>query len=294
MPRDPRRPVELPPGPGRDLVDLFRRLARVNRLDNVTIAQKARLSRSYVGELLNGRKVPTSETAARLAVALGASRTEQLAAVGLSERSIELHRYERTKAPVQVAVPGIDRWNIVMKFTLALDSAHHALRRVAASDTDTDVDRLAHADGAVHRSGVYAEREQVLAVASPELAAKGEATFLALVSVRDTIRAGSGLDSGGYHRAYHHFAEALWGFRLAVRAEFGQQPLTPALLGRADWSDLGDCGHCRDAPTSTPSPGSPWFTGEPPTETAVAGTSTDHAVAPLFGASSRENTRTAP
>jgi len=61
---------ELPPGPGRNLVHLFRRLRARHDLSNAQIASRARLSPSYVSEVLNGRKTPRPAAAAQLATAM--------------------------------------------------------------------------------------------------------------------------------------------------------------------------------------------------------------------------------
>jgi transcriptional regulator with XRE-family HTH domain len=235
--------MDLPPGPGRDLIDLLTRLAQLSSMNRTSIAQKAGLSPSYLSEIFTGRKTPTPETAAALATAMNASQAEQLAARRYAEQSQELRRHERATDPSPAAV--FDRWPIYVAFALALDAAHNGLREVARDARD---DASKAAKLAVHGSGLYAERERLLVSASPRLVAKAEVAFLALVELRNAVRAGARLSSEDYHRRYHPFAEALWLFRLAVRAELGQSPLTPQMLNREDWSDLDRCSVCGHRP----------------------------------------------
>lgn len=242
-----RRPADLPPGPARDLVDLLRRLARESRLGNASIARRARLSPSYVSEVLNGRKLPPPDTAAGLAAAVNGCGADQLEARRLAEQLRELREYERasgrpSEAARRAELPHADVWSVCMAFILAVDAAHNALRGVARDERPGD--RLVAGNAALQEAGVYAEREHLIAVASPDLVAAGEATFFALVAVRNVVRVGAELDSTAYHHAYHSFAEALWLFRLAVRTEFGGRPLSPETVHRESWSDRDRCPQC--------------------------------------------------
>ncbi|MEU4569112.1 helix-turn-helix domain-containing protein [Micromonospora sp. NPDC023956] len=128
-------------------------------------------------------------------------------------------------------------------FMLALDATHGALRRVADADLSPE-DRYDAANRAVHDGALYVAREQLLVSATVPVVAAGEAAFLRLIAIRDAIRTGAVLAGPGYHAAYHPFAESLWTFRMALRQEFGQEPVTPALLDRADWSDRERCADC--------------------------------------------------
>ena len=49
---------ELPPGPARDLVDLFRVLPRARSLSGHQLAQAASVSDSYVSEIRRGLRTP--------------------------------------------------------------------------------------------------------------------------------------------------------------------------------------------------------------------------------------------
>ncbi|WP_229075086.1 helix-turn-helix transcriptional regulator [Actinoplanes sp. DH11] len=240
MPRGRRSAADIPSGPATDLVALFHRLVRAGTLNNTSIAARAGMSRSFVGELLNGRKAPIPSTAARLAAVLGASPAEVTLARRLAEQLRDLRRYERARDGRDAERgPATDLWGICVAFVLALDTAHNALRECARGRHDGALSEAA--TFAVHESGLYAQRERMLLSGSPELVAAAEKVFLALVDIRTTIMGGAGLDASEYHAVYHPFAEAMWNFRGAVRAAFGQAPLTPELLMRADWSDRDQC-----------------------------------------------------
>jgi|GEM_PF-3182427 len=236
MPRGQRGVVDLPPGPANDLVELFRRIAERNGLTRAAIAVKSGLSRSYVGELLNGRKVPTSATAGNLATAMAGSREEVVLARKLAGRLREIQQYERSKQTrPSGAGPDADLWDVCVAFTLALDSAHNGLRLRMRHNVDDE--SATAADLVVHESGLYAQRERLLLCASPELARSGEVVFLSLVNIRNAVRLGACIDGPEYRELYRRYAKALWLFRGAVREEFGKAPLAPQLLMRQDWSD---------------------------------------------------------
>ncbi|SCF35472.1 Helix-turn-helix domain-containing protein [Micromonospora echinospora] len=128
-------------------------------------------------------------------------------------------------------------------FMLALDATHGALRRVAGDDLSPPR-RYDAANRAVHDAALYVAREQLLVSATVPVVAAGEAAFLRLIAIRDAIRTGAALASPEYHAVYHPFAESLWTFRMALRQAFGQEPVTPALLDRIDWSDRERCADC--------------------------------------------------
>lgn len=131
----------------------------------------------------------------------------------------------------------------VIEFTLALNAALGALRDVARGSAEAG-DRVSAAARAVGDSGVYAARENLLISAAPQLLVAAEDAFHRLIGVRDAVRSGEGLDSLPYHDAYHSYADSLWRFRLAVRADLDVQGLTPATLQRQDWSDREHCRVC--------------------------------------------------
>ncbi|MBQ1017965.1 helix-turn-helix transcriptional regulator [Micromonospora sp. D93] len=234
--------ADLPPGPANDLAELLRRVAQHNGLTRTAIANKSGLSLSYVGELLNGRRVPTPVTASNLVTAMGGSRDEAAFARKLAGRLREIQQYERSRQPstrTPDSAPAAALWETCVAFTLALDSAHHALR--LRSWDHTRDDPIAAANRAVHESGLYAQRERLLISGSPELVRAAEAVFLALVGIRNAVRLGARADGAECQDLYRRFAETLWLFRGAVREEFGQAPLAPRLRPRQDRSRPGRC-----------------------------------------------------
>jgi hypothetical protein len=89
-----------------------------------------------------------------------------------------------------------------------------------------------------------ATREARNAAGAPAVIIASERLLLRLGVIYEAVRAGARPDSEQYHRAYHPFTDALWAFRLAVRTEVGQPPLTPQALGRVDWSVQERCANC--------------------------------------------------
>lgn len=98
MGRERRGEPELPPGPGRDLVDLFRRLRFARQLSGGQIAVKTGLSVGHVSDVLHGWKSPSPDTAMKLVSALGGSLDEAKLASRLAEELVELNRYQRRRA----------------------------------------------------------------------------------------------------------------------------------------------------------------------------------------------------
>lgn len=127
-------------------------------------------------------------------------------------------------------------------FTVALVEALGALRLVATSGLDTAERRLAASEAV---APAYVMREQLLVTGTPGQLAAGEIAFHALIGVRDAVRAGSALNSADYHDAYHPFSEAIWRFRLTVRADLGVPELTPQDLSLPDWTDRDQCDTCQ-------------------------------------------------
>lgn len=246
MPRGRRASIDLQPGTAQDMVDLLRRLAHVSKLDKASVAQRAELSRGYVSDVFNGRKAPAPDTAVRLVIAMKGNQADQMTARRLAEQLQDLKEHRRTTTGPQAserhAEQPPDRWGICMSFVVALDTAHNELRAVARGDRPGNL--LALANSVFQNADVYAERERLLASAGRGVAAAGEAAFFALVEVRNAVRTGADLDSSAYHDAYHDLNDKVWRYRLAVRAEFGQPPLSPQEVHRADWSDRDRCARC--------------------------------------------------
>jgi transcriptional regulator with XRE-family HTH domain len=91
-------PVE-PPGPGRDLLDLFARLRAGKRLANRQIANRAGLSESYVSEVLRGRRKPSPDVAEKIVRVLTADGRAVARARQLAEQAAETNRQRRQAAP---------------------------------------------------------------------------------------------------------------------------------------------------------------------------------------------------
>jgi transcriptional regulator with XRE-family HTH domain len=72
MPRKKRPEPDLPPGPARDLVDLFAWLRGSRPMSVGQIANRAGYAPGHVSEVLRGWKAPSPDAAARIAQVLGA------------------------------------------------------------------------------------------------------------------------------------------------------------------------------------------------------------------------------
>jgi plasmid maintenance system antidote protein VapI len=72
MPKSKRPEPDLPPGPARDLVDLFSRLLDSSQLRIGQIARRTGYAPGHVSEVIRGWKTPSPDAAARIAQALGA------------------------------------------------------------------------------------------------------------------------------------------------------------------------------------------------------------------------------
>jgi O-acetyl-ADP-ribose deacetylase (regulator of RNase III) len=105
MDRERRGEPDLPPGPARDLVDLYRRLQHARKLSGGQIAVKTGLSAGYISEVMRGWKCPRSDTAAKIAVALGASIDEVRLASRLAEESADLNKFYRWR---KARIPGAE------------------------------------------------------------------------------------------------------------------------------------------------------------------------------------------
>jgi transcriptional regulator with XRE-family HTH domain len=100
---------DLPPGPARDLVDMFRRLRDSSQLRIGQIASRAGYAPGHVSEVLRGWKAPSPEAAARIAQVLGADdntvRRARRRAEDLKEWKRENSR-NRNRAGVPETKPG--------------------------------------------------------------------------------------------------------------------------------------------------------------------------------------------
>lgn len=100
MTRSQRGEAVLPPGPARDLVNLFRLLRGHRPLTIVQIAMKSHLAAGHVSEVLRGWKSPSPTAAEMIARALGADDGIALKARSLAEALSELNRYTRVKEQI--------------------------------------------------------------------------------------------------------------------------------------------------------------------------------------------------
>lgn len=85
MTPSPRGKPDLAPGPGRELVGLFRRLRARHHLSLGQLSARTELSTGHLSDVLNGWKAPSPDSAARIAEALGADQAMALRARRLAE-----------------------------------------------------------------------------------------------------------------------------------------------------------------------------------------------------------------
>ena len=94
MPRKKRPEPDLPPGPARDLVDLFARLRGSRPMRVGQIANVAGYAPAHVSEVLRGWKAPSPDAAARIAQALGA---DNMTVRRARRRAEDLREWKRAK-----------------------------------------------------------------------------------------------------------------------------------------------------------------------------------------------------
>ncbi|MFI6820316.1 helix-turn-helix domain-containing protein [Micromonospora sp. NPDC050187] len=252
----PRDGAEHPESLG----ECLRRHRQAANLSLADLARRVNYSRGYLSKVETGRAPGNLALARRCdqALATGGALAALVrhaspmappeptppgrpAGVATHDGSADDHPGVESVLPTSVPLPpGLASG---VAFMLALDATHGALRRVACADLSPER-RYDAANRAVHDAALYVAREQLLVSATVPVVAAGEAAFLRLIAVRDAIRAGAALAGPEYHAAYHPFAESLWAFRMALRQGFGQEPVTPALLDRNDWSDRERCADC--------------------------------------------------
>lgn len=140
------------------------------------------------------------------------------------------------------------RQQTYVEFALALNAAHGALREVSEVVTEAG-DRRVAVNRAVQDADVYGARERLFISATAALVGLGEIAFLRLIAIRTAIRQGATIGSTEYHDLYHSFAEALWHFRLAVRADFARPAFTADNVGQTSWSERESCAVCAERAT---------------------------------------------
>jgi hypothetical protein len=94
MPRKKRPEPDLPPGPARDLVDLFAWLRGSRPMRVGQIANRAGYAPAHVSEVLRGWKAPSPDAAARIAQALGA---DDMTVRRARRRAEDLREWKRAK-----------------------------------------------------------------------------------------------------------------------------------------------------------------------------------------------------
>ena len=97
MSRQRRGAPDLPPGPARDLVDLYARLRRQSGITMAQVATRTTLSAGHVSDVVNGWKGPSPDTAARLATTLRGTDHDIEQARMLAEQLVELNRHNRNR-----------------------------------------------------------------------------------------------------------------------------------------------------------------------------------------------------
>jgi O-acetyl-ADP-ribose deacetylase (regulator of RNase III) len=109
--RRERGDPELPPGPARDLVDLYRRLRNVRWLSGGQIALKTGLSPGHISDVLRGWKAPSPDAATRIATVLGAGHQTAQRARQLAEELKDLNRYNQSRRRhVLARMPDQEPW----------------------------------------------------------------------------------------------------------------------------------------------------------------------------------------
>lgn len=125
MARSKRGEPQLPPGPGRDLVDLFRRLRESSQLRVGQIASRTGYAPSHVSEVLRGWKAPSPEAAGRIAHVLGADATTVRRA---RQRAEDLREWKRESSPGRPApATRAETDHYVLEMELARAIAHYAM-----------------------------------------------------------------------------------------------------------------------------------------------------------------------
>ena len=153
MPRRKRPEPELPPGPARDLVDLFSRLSGSSQLRIGQIASRAGYTPGHVSEVLRGWKAPSPEAAATIARVLGADDDTLRRARRRAEDLQECRRdgARRRRQAVRPATPPIIHPLKTLDITVKIiagdlldQDTHLAIGFSDTFDTSTAEDRIIH------------------------------------------------------------------------------------------------------------------------------------------------------
>jgi hypothetical protein len=139
---------------------------------------------------------------------------------------------------------GVRRREVYLGFIAAAGEAHTRLRQLAQNpDPTTDLEEASRA--ALIDAGLYQARERLFLDASTAVAGTGQAMFEQLRALRRAVAQGALLSSPTFHDAYHPYINAVWAYRIAVRAELDGASLTPAVFGWSAWDGRERCPLCR-------------------------------------------------
>lgn len=108
MVNEPEEPY-LPPGPARDLRDLFATLWNTKGMKLSQLANRSGLSRSFISEVIHGKKVPSRKSAWHLAQAFKADKATIDKAIEYSERYAGIGQERRAaQSPRALLAPAVD------------------------------------------------------------------------------------------------------------------------------------------------------------------------------------------
>ncbi|MCB5907417.1 CchlQ [Streptomyces pinistramenti] len=138
---------------------------------------------------------------------------------------------------------------VYTEFISAAGACHARLRQIAqAPGAEADLEAATRA--ALTDAALYDVRERLFIDASTAVAGAGQAMFERLRALQRTVATGAAPSSPAFHDVYHHYIGAVWHYRVAVRNELENRPLSPAVFGWEGWDGTDRCPMCRTAPTA--------------------------------------------
>ncbi|BFV55950.1 hypothetical protein KCMC57_up10540 [Kitasatospora sp. CMC57] len=145
---------------------------------------------------------------------------------------------------------GARRREVYTAFIAAASTAHAELVRLARNSADPGLAGQAEeaSRAVLVDAGLYDVRERLYIDASEPVAGAGQRMFEQLRALRRVVADGAPQSSTAFHDAYHPYIEAVWAYRVAVRAELEGRALTPAVFGWSAWDGRERCPVCRVAP----------------------------------------------